>query len=203
MKLLCAPKMICYRISGNAFIDYHQFGETTSRCCVYRLVRGLVKCRALLHVYLRKPSKADARKILQCIVMCTRGARIFGCHEGALEELSHCTKRSVPRKREVCYHCIGIRSWLQCMVLACIIRFPWDHEWHQYMGKVGLAWIYAQRESWGDWSWVSLHENVFTKLFTLWMEATPPCPNFLDPRLIKQQSLMVVSKLIRRAHKRM
>ena len=63
VKLLCGLKMICYGISGNAFIDYHQFGETTSRRCVHQLVVGLVTCPALAGVYLRKPSKSDAYKV--------------------------------------------------------------------------------------------------------------------------------------------
>jgi hypothetical protein len=42
VKLLCALKMICYGVSMHAFLDYHQFGETTSRRCVHHLVRGLV-----------------------------------------------------------------------------------------------------------------------------------------------------------------
>lgn len=63
VKLLCALKMICYGVSAHAFFDYHQFGETTSRHCVHHLVTGLVSCRALAEVYLRKPSKADAHKV--------------------------------------------------------------------------------------------------------------------------------------------
>ena len=60
--LLCALKMICYGVSEHAFLDYHKFGETTSHRCVHHLVRGLVSCHELAEVYLRKPSKADARK---------------------------------------------------------------------------------------------------------------------------------------------
>ncbi len=52
VKLLCALKMICYGISGNAFLDYHQFGETTSRRCVHHLVTDLVTCPELAEVYL-------------------------------------------------------------------------------------------------------------------------------------------------------
>ncbi len=63
VKLLCALKMICYRVSGHAFLDYHQFLETTSCRRVHRLVRGLVSCCELAEVYLKKPSKADAHKI--------------------------------------------------------------------------------------------------------------------------------------------
>ena len=63
VKLLCALKMICYGISGNAFIDYHQFGETTSHRCVHHLVTGLVTCPALAEVYLRKPTKSDAHNL--------------------------------------------------------------------------------------------------------------------------------------------
>ena len=63
VKLLCALKMICYGFFGHAFLDYHQFGETTSCRCVHHLVRGLVSCCALAEVYLQKPSKADVRKV--------------------------------------------------------------------------------------------------------------------------------------------
>eukprot|EP00804_Cyclotella_cryptica_P015099 CCRYP_000680-RA/>CCRYP_000680-RA protein AED:0.00 eAED:0.00 QI:23/-1/1/1/-1/1/1/26/445 len=63
VKLLCALKMICYGISGNAFLDYHQFRETTSRRCVHHLVTSLVTCPALAEVYLRIPTKADAVKV--------------------------------------------------------------------------------------------------------------------------------------------
>ena len=59
-KLLRTVKMICYGVSGSAFIHYHQFGETTIRQCVSKLGRGLVECRPLSEVYLRKPSEADS-----------------------------------------------------------------------------------------------------------------------------------------------
>jgi hypothetical protein len=58
-------KMICYGISGSAFIDYHQFGETASQCCVSHLVKGLVNSHALSEVYLRTPAKAVAHKITE------------------------------------------------------------------------------------------------------------------------------------------
>ena len=63
VKLLCTLKMICFGVSGSAFIDYHQFGETTARHCVHHLARRLVNCRALAEVYLRKPSNTDARRV--------------------------------------------------------------------------------------------------------------------------------------------
>jgi hypothetical protein len=63
VKFLCAMKMLCYGVSGSAFVDYHRFGETTSRRCISKLSRGLIECRALSEVYLRKPSKAGARRV--------------------------------------------------------------------------------------------------------------------------------------------
>ena len=63
MKLLCGQKMICYGILGNAFIYYHQFGETKSHQYVHHFITGLVTCPALAGVYLRKPSKSDAYKV--------------------------------------------------------------------------------------------------------------------------------------------
>ncbi len=55
--------MICYGVSAHVFLDYYQFGETTSHHCIHHLVTGLVSCRALAEVYLWKPSKADAHKV--------------------------------------------------------------------------------------------------------------------------------------------
>ena len=55
--------MICYGVSAHALLDYHEFGETKSHCCVHHLVTGLVSCCALAEVYLQKPSKADAHKV--------------------------------------------------------------------------------------------------------------------------------------------
>jgi hypothetical protein len=63
VKFLCTLKVLCYGISGGAFIDYHQFCETTARRCVHHLTRGLVNCRALSEIYPRKPLKADACKV--------------------------------------------------------------------------------------------------------------------------------------------
>lgn len=62
-KFLCTMKMICYGVSGSAFIDYRQFWETTCRCCVSFLAPGLVNCHALSGVYLRKPTKVYSCKI--------------------------------------------------------------------------------------------------------------------------------------------
>jgi hypothetical protein len=55
--------MICYGILGNAFIDYHQFGETTSHQCVHHLVTGFVTCAALAEVHLWRPTKSDAHNV--------------------------------------------------------------------------------------------------------------------------------------------
>ena len=52
-----------FGVSGNAFIDYHQFGEATGRCCVHHLARGLVYSHDLAEIYLRQPSKADAPNV--------------------------------------------------------------------------------------------------------------------------------------------
>ena len=63
VKLLCTLKIICFGVSGSAFIDYQEFGETAARHCVHHLARGLVNCHALAEVYLRKPSNGDAPRV--------------------------------------------------------------------------------------------------------------------------------------------
>jgi len=35
VKFLCAMKMLCYGVSASAFLDYHQFSESTARRCVH------------------------------------------------------------------------------------------------------------------------------------------------------------------------
>jgi hypothetical protein len=57
--------MLCYGISASAFVDYFQMGETTSRRCLSKLTPGMVDCDALANVYLRKPTKSDARNIVK------------------------------------------------------------------------------------------------------------------------------------------
>ena len=52
VKFLVAMKMICYGVSGNAFMDYFQMRETTTRRCVPFLKKGLVNCLALADIYL-------------------------------------------------------------------------------------------------------------------------------------------------------
>ncbi len=64
VKFLMGMKMICYGVSGNAFIDYFQMGESTTRRCVSLLTKGIVCCRPLANQYLRRPSKTDARNIV-------------------------------------------------------------------------------------------------------------------------------------------
>jgi hypothetical protein len=60
VKLLCALKIICYGISGNAFNDCHQFGETTSHSSLsYRV--GTLSCSS--RSISQEPSKSDARNI--------------------------------------------------------------------------------------------------------------------------------------------
>jgi hypothetical protein len=64
VKFLMGMKMICYGVSGNAFVDYFQMGESTTRKCVSFLTKGLVSCRPLTNQYLRRPTKSDARNIV-------------------------------------------------------------------------------------------------------------------------------------------
>jgi hypothetical protein len=64
VKFLIAMKMICHVVSSNAFVDYTQMGETTTRRCVCSLMKGLVNCPALADIYLQRPSRSNARKIV-------------------------------------------------------------------------------------------------------------------------------------------
>eukprot|EP00804_Cyclotella_cryptica_P026433 CCRYP_008109-RA/>CCRYP_008109-RA protein AED:0.33 eAED:0.33 QI:0/-1/0/1/-1/1/1/0/162 len=64
VKFLMAMKMICYGVSGNAFVDYFQMGETMMRRCVSFLTKGIVSCRPLANKYLRRLTKSDARNIV-------------------------------------------------------------------------------------------------------------------------------------------
>ena len=41
VKFLMGMKMLCYGVSGNAFVDYFQMGETTTRKCICSLQKGL------------------------------------------------------------------------------------------------------------------------------------------------------------------
>ena len=62
VKFLSAQKMICYGISYSAFKDYFQMGKSTARLCLVKLTRGIIKCSAILDLYLRAPTKSDAKR---------------------------------------------------------------------------------------------------------------------------------------------
>jgi hypothetical protein len=57
-------KIICYGVSGNAFINYFQMAETATRRCASLLSKGLVQCCTRADIYLRRPSKANVRNIV-------------------------------------------------------------------------------------------------------------------------------------------
>lgn len=63
VKFCAAQKMMCYGVSFSAFKDYFQMGESTARLCMSKLSRGIVECPEIAEVYLRNPSKSDARRI--------------------------------------------------------------------------------------------------------------------------------------------
>jgi hypothetical protein len=63
VKFLAAQKIICYGVSPSAFQDYFQMGESTARLCVHHLCRGIVECPEIANVYLRNPSRADAKRV--------------------------------------------------------------------------------------------------------------------------------------------
>ena len=65
VKLLAAQQIICYGVSFSAFQAYYQMGESTARLCVSKLTRGIVECPAITDIYLRSPSKIDAKRIVK------------------------------------------------------------------------------------------------------------------------------------------
>jgi hypothetical protein len=62
-KLLIALKYLAYGTAINAFGDYFQMRESTSRLCVTNFVTTLLRCRVLTEKYLRKMSPSDARRV--------------------------------------------------------------------------------------------------------------------------------------------
>ena len=64
VKFVAAQKLICYGVSYSAFKDYLQMGESTARLCMHKLVRGIYECDAITDIYLRTPTKADARRVV-------------------------------------------------------------------------------------------------------------------------------------------
>ena len=63
VKLLGALKKLCYGVSFIAFTDYFQMAESTARLCVSKLCRGIINCKDIADVYLRFPTKSDAKKM--------------------------------------------------------------------------------------------------------------------------------------------
>ncbi len=59
-KTLMSLKYISYGTAINAFRDYFQVGESTSRLCVKHFAHGVLRCDALCNKYFRKMSWADA-----------------------------------------------------------------------------------------------------------------------------------------------
>ena len=62
-KILMALKYISYGAAINAFRDYFQMSESTSRLCVSHFVRGVLSCDDIRNKYFRKMSAADAKRI--------------------------------------------------------------------------------------------------------------------------------------------
>eukprot|EP00804_Cyclotella_cryptica_P002567 CCRYP_010403-RA/>CCRYP_010403-RA protein AED:0.35 eAED:0.35 QI:0/-1/0/1/-1/1/1/0/153 len=56
--------MICYGVSYSTFKDCFQMGESTARLCLQKLTRGIVKCPSISAIYLRAPTKSDAKKVV-------------------------------------------------------------------------------------------------------------------------------------------
>jgi hypothetical protein len=64
-KILISLKCIAYGTAINAFRDYFQMGESTSRLCVQHFARGILGCDAICNKYFRKMSPADAKRVEQ------------------------------------------------------------------------------------------------------------------------------------------
>jgi hypothetical protein len=62
-KILMALKYISYGAAINAFRDYFQMGESTSRLCVSHFVHGVLSCDDIRNKYFRKMSTADAKRV--------------------------------------------------------------------------------------------------------------------------------------------
>jgi len=65
VKFLAAQKMLCYGVSVNAFKDYFQMGESTGNQCLSKLCVGIVTSLKFSNLYLRTPTKSDAKRIVQ------------------------------------------------------------------------------------------------------------------------------------------
>lgn len=65
VKFLAAQKLLCYGVSFSAFKDYFQIGESTARKCMSKLARGIVECSNIADIYLRTPSRHDAKRIVE------------------------------------------------------------------------------------------------------------------------------------------
>eukprot|EP00986_Skeletonema_menzelii_P009724 scaffold4492_cov81-Skeletonema_menzelii.AAC.4 len=63
VKLIAALKMAAYGESFVAWQDYCQMGESTARECLSRLMKSLVEDNYFSDVYMRRMSRADARKV--------------------------------------------------------------------------------------------------------------------------------------------
>ena len=60
-----ALKVNAYGVAANAFHDYFQMGESTARKCCECFNEAIAQCKELTAIYLRKMTKADARRVSQ------------------------------------------------------------------------------------------------------------------------------------------
>lgn len=63
VKILAALKKMAYGVSGNAFRDYFQMGESTIELCAEKVAKAISHCQELRDKYLRTYSAADARRV--------------------------------------------------------------------------------------------------------------------------------------------
>jgi len=65
VKILMALEVNAYGVAANAFRDYYQMGESTAHKCCDSFNEAITQCTELTSIFLRKMTKADARRVAQ------------------------------------------------------------------------------------------------------------------------------------------
>jgi hypothetical protein len=129
--LMCAEYPIIWDI-GNAFIEYFQMSETTSRICLSCLMRCIVCFSALADVYLRKLKSPMLEVLLHCTIVSTTFLIwwILWMFLKSTGKIAYCMEGTVPRWWEVCQNRIRSCCWHQFVFLAWGLWFPWNTQWY-------------------------------------------------------------------------
>lgn len=137
--------MLWNGISGNAFIDCFQIGDSTSRRYFLNLSRRLCFCNLLTGIYMRKPMKSDARHIVafpqeiqapqyHWMIISLDITKIHEKNDPQ-HERGNFRVRSLPILDQK-------QLLITLMVFACSIWVSWNVHWHQYLGSFFSIWIY-------------------------------------------------------------